>query len=450
MRFLTPGRLAQLGSGLWAVDRLQPVAAVLDPHDGAVRRVVSWPDLPPPAVEARSRRTVLDDGTSLWVQEESGGPVARVTTGGTAATGLVDGSDDPSVRQSLALCRNGVAWCASTATGYEVLDRDAPPFEPTRRGQLQRVDADGRVHTVVLDRGVREVRESPQGLLVAAVGDDVHRRPRWDGDRDRVGHGTRWYLLPWHVSPPFSLTERFALPAGFQPPARDAPASLVTQSVAGYGPVARSGGLEWFARPSPPPSGGDRSWTRPVVTAQRHDGSEVASWDLGGGWLDAVTARGTRLTVAFARRSAASTSPVVRHPTEVLALDASDGSRTQLMAAESVDIGDQGWPLGPEPENVTFYAWKVLRAAQRGSAELERVGAREVEYRLDGAWPRTVLELTFTVSERPGVRLRQRVPLFDELGRGIASQHAAARLADRLAAGWSPPSDGDRSGTVDV
>ena len=41
MRDLRPSRLIELASGLWAVDDVQPVAAVLDPLNGDIRRIVS-------------------------------------------------------------------------------------------------------------------------------------------------------------------------------------------------------------------------------------------------------------------------------------------------------------------------------------------------------------------------------------------------------------------------
>ncbi|PRY12217.1 hypothetical protein [Kineococcus rhizosphaerae] len=438
MRFLAPGWLVPLDSGLWAVDRYQPVAAVLDLRDGTVRNVVSWSAQPPPAAVRYSSTVVLDDGTSLWVQQESGGPVVRVGEEGIAASGLVDDSDDPTAKQSLQVCRPGFAWCSGSADEYEVVPRGAPPSEPPRHGRLQRVDSDGRVHTVELDRGVRELLDTPQGLLVAAVGDDVHRRPRWDGDRDKVAHGTRHFLLPWQETPPPFLGDRYALPADFHPPPRTPHPTLPSQDVAGYGPVAAGGGLEWFAGPGRRAPDDDPAFARPVLSARGPDGTTVASWDLGGGWIDAVTAHGTRLTVALAHRPTGWRSHVVHHPVEVFTLDAADGSRTDVLAADAVDVSEGCWPLQPPPVDARSYAWEVLRSAQRGAGQLERVGAREVRYRLDGSWPQTVLELTCTVSGRPGVVLRQRTPLFDELGRAIGSQYAAAHLVDRLASHWQP------------
>ncbi|WP_432545022.1 hypothetical protein [Kineococcus sp. SYSU DK002] len=413
--------------------------------------MVSWPALPPPAAERYSHTVVLNDGTSLWIQQESGGPVVRVTTDGIAATALVDSSEDPLMRQSLTLCRPGFAWCSSSAEEYDVVPRGAPAGAPPRRGQLQRVDADGRIHAVTVDRGVRELLATPEGLLVAAVGDDVHRRPRWDGDQDRVAYGTRWYLLPWQATPPPVLTDRYALPADFQPPPRESPPDLIPQDVAGYGPITRSGGLEWFADPHPrPPGDDDRAWARPILSAREPEGATVASWDLGSGWIEAATAHGSRLSAAVARRPRTWTSPVVQHPVEILVVDADDGSRVELLPAEAVDISEHCWPLAPKPPEAKLRAWQTLRATQRDAEHLERVGAHDVQYRLDGSWPQTVLELTFTVLERPGVRLRQRVPLFDELGRTIGSQAAAAPLVDQLAAHWLPAMSRARDGFLDI
>ncbi|WP_432482919.1 hypothetical protein [Kineococcus esterisolvens] len=447
MRFLRPGWLIELDSGLWAVDTSQPVAAVLDPRDGRVRRVVSWPAVPPPAVHARP--VVLGDGTSLWVQQESGGPVVRIGTDGIAAAGWVGGPTDHAARQRLAACGPGVAWCATPAPEAEYVRRGEQPRTFLGFGQLRRVDADGRVLTVAMDRGVQALHASPQGLLVAAVGDGYGLR-RWDETQDRVNRDTRWYLLPWQEEPPRSLTDEHALPQGFEPPPADDPSSLFSQDLRGYGPIARGATLEWFTQPSEHPPAAGRSWTRPVVSARDTSQQVLASWDLGDGWIEAVSACGTRLVAAVARRPRTWTPRTAQHPVDVIALDASDRSRTDLLPAGSLDVSEHCRPLQLRPLEADSYAQQMLQEVQERAGRWQQVGARDVEHRLTGSWPDTVLELTLTVPERPGVRLRRRVPLFDELGRILGPQYPDAHLVDQYEAQMLPPVDQARDGFLDV
>ena len=101
MRDLRPSRLIERTSGLCAVDDVQPVAAVLDPLTGDVRRIVSWRDLPPaPLGESGAR--VLGDGTSLWTQQTADGPLLRVGLDGVATAAWTGGL-------MLAACGPGVA-----------------------------------------------------------------------------------------------------------------------------------------------------------------------------------------------------------------------------------------------------------------------------------------------------------------------------------------------------
>ena len=70
MRFLRIGRLIVLDSGRWALDAFQPVAAVLDPVTGRLRRVVSWQEQPPPPPgETWPPPTALGAEDSSWVQQ---------------------------------------------------------------------------------------------------------------------------------------------------------------------------------------------------------------------------------------------------------------------------------------------------------------------------------------------------------------------------------------------
>ena len=460
MRFLRPGWLIELDCGLCAVDATQPVAAVLDPRDGRVRRVLSWRALPAPAVHARP--VVLGDGTCLWVQQDPGAPVVRIDpdaidpngtgtgTDGIAAAGWVGGQDvDPASLQRLAACAPGVAWCATPAPQAEYVRHGERPRPFLGFGRLQQVHADGRVLSVVMDRGVQELRASPEGLLVGAVGDGYGLR-RWDESEDRVHRDTRWYLLPWQQEAPPSLGQEHALPLGFEPPPADDPSSLFAQDLRGYGPIARQGALQWFAEPSEQAPTGGRAWTRPLVSARESTGQVLAAWDLGDGWIETVSTSGTRLLIAVARRARTWSSSAAQHPVDVIALDASDGSRTDLLPAGSLDISEHCRALLPRPVEADSYTRQMLQQVQGRTERLQQAGAQDVQHRLDSSWPHTVLELTMTVPERRGVRLRRRVLLFDELGRILGPQYPDAHLVDQYQAHMLPPLSQSRDGFLDV
>src|SRR4051794_27188896 len=82
--WLSPRHLVDLSSGLWVVDRAQPVAAVIDPRSGGLKHVVSWAEVPPARTRRGLDRRVCGDGSSLWVQEEKEGPLVRVDENGIA------------------------------------------------------------------------------------------------------------------------------------------------------------------------------------------------------------------------------------------------------------------------------------------------------------------------------------------------------------------------------
>ncbi|WP_432496799.1 hypothetical protein [Kineococcus auxinigenes] len=69
---------------------------------------------------------------------------------------------------------------------------------------------------------------------------------------------------------------------------------------------------------------------------------------------------------------------------DVIALDASDGSRTDLLPAGSLDVGEHCRPLQPRPLEADSYARQVLQEVRERADQLQRLDARDVEHRLVG------------------------------------------------------------------
>ena len=69
---------------------------------------------------------------------------------------------------------------------------------------------------------------------------------------------------------------------------------------------------------------------------------------------------------------------------------------------------------------------------------------------MSGNGPSTQLEWTFAFEGYPGVRLRRRVPLFDELGRVTEPDYAAIHLMEDLDTLALPPAGAARDGILDI
>ena len=462
MRALRPDRLVLLRSGLWAVDGAQPVAAVLDPDTGAVRRVVAWPEVPPPsaAEDLWPPARVLGDGTSLWVQHGAGAPVVRVDLDGTAVAAWPDGA-------WLAACGPTGAWCTAPPP-EQVLVRDGDPLElgllPDR---LLHVAPDGTVTVVATDRPVRSVRATPDALEVR-LDDEPATLHELGAGTSEVEPSQRVLRLPWQEPLPASVTVADAAPPVGPDEVDDehdatadggrwhAPwCDLDEPGLPALGLVWHLGwdldpDLDWDRGPLLGEHGLHR---RCVAVAGRLDGTgtrtEVARWDLGGGRVVAAAQAGGRLAVAV-DRGTWRPAPATPAPVEVVALDPHGGGVTVLLPGDAVDLTGRGWPLGPRPLDADSYAAHVLRThAAPGGGSLG-TGTSDVRVRLDGAWPDTVLEWSFRHDRRPGLRLRRRVPLFDELGRIAPPHFAGVHLDEDLATDDLPPAAAARDGVLEV
>lgn len=392
-RPLRPGSLHALASGLWAVDAFQPAAAVLDPGSGEVRQLVSWSELPPPAPgEPWPPPRRIDDGRSLWVQEHADGPLARVGVGGIETSVWTGGLP-------LRACGDEVAWCASLPPEQElVAGPRGRPVHDLGRAQLLRVSAQGRCSRILAQEPVRSVTAGPGGVWVEML---VHP---WT-----LGHlGAGMYEVVWD-------TRWLWLAADEEPPG-------VLPS------AARDGAVD-----GPPDQ-----WTGSDEPSSR-------GWDLGPGTVVAVTRVGERWAVAVASERRAGYQRLA--PVEVLGVEPASGAMVPLLAPEAVDVSRACWPLTARPVEAGSYEQQVGAAYQQPAPSSENRSSPAPG--LTGDWPDTCLEWRLESPLRPGLTLRRRVPLYDELGRISAPEYAAVHVDEDLAMGAVPPAAHAVDGVLD-
>jgi len=163
------------------------------------------------------------------------------------------------------------------------------------------------------------------------------------------------------------------------------------------------------------------------------------------------------LVVAVAREPATNTTDQV--PVDLMLIDPSAADARVLLQGDTVDITEHCWPLVPRPLDADSYAARVLAAnssldtywqAEDGTRGPLTDGMSDTRTTLHGEWPDTCLEWTFAIERYPGLRLRRRVPLFDELGRIVPPELAAIHLMEDIDTCVLPPASEARDGILDV
>jgi hypothetical protein len=463
MRHLRPGRLIELESGLWAVDGTQPVAAVLDPLAGSVRGVVSWSELPPaPPGEVEPAPRVLGDGTSLWIQQQESGPLVRIDLDG-AVTGVWTNG------LLLGACGPRVAWCAPRPPSQELIHgKDAAPTRDLGPDRLLRVGVDGRCTVVGTEYPVRSVQAEPDGLMVRVDVDPWQLR-HLGLDTYEVVRATRWLALPWDAPVPEELTvASHGVPDGQGPRVRPDDGQgvfnwyhpgvendpLLEEAV----PVAAAG-LSWhlgWSMDLPSERGG--GVRRVLASAHDDTGAVVRQWDLGDGTVLAVAAVDTNTRLAVGVQRPPEPPWMEDAPVEVLALHPHRNGVTVLLPGDAVDITELCWPLVPRPLDTDSYVEQVRVSNDSINAYWHReqgdeplaLGLSQGQARLSGTWPHTHLEWTFAFDPYPGLTLRRRVPLFDELDRITPPQYPDINLMEDLDTGALPPANAARHGILDI
>ena len=432
-RSLHPAHLQVVAGELWVIDAVQPVAAVVEPATGELDRLVGWPQVPPWHEASEREWRTLSDGDALWVQSGFG-PPARVTAdGAVVATVRTTGTPE---RWRLAAAGPGGAWLAADPPPQDLADAaDAPPPWGTA-SRLLAATASGEVREVVVEHGVHDVLGGDDGVLIQV---DTGR-----GERRDLGQGTwswepshEWLLVPWtdQARVVSTATHRTV------PPPRLPSPRLPGWSFLWHDPDPEDGGPTEARRWD---VSGDLSWhlgwegsgstpRRAVATGHDESGRrETLRVDLGPGTVLAALGMHDRLYVALADR---------QQPGALVAVDPGTGAVTEALAAGSVDVAAYCRPPGPAPADLRSYTrfWLRYWADEAGVVEPFESGMSNARVELVDDWPSTTVEVTFDWAPRPGVRLRRRVPLFDELGRHTPPEYSSLHLGEDLATGQVPP-----------
>ncbi len=407
VRRLRADRVFELSSGLWVVDRVHPVAVVVDPDDGRVRQVLSWGQEPAPQQLGAFRRMIAaDDG--LWVQENGqGGPLLRVGPDGVQHATWTKTS-------LLAAAGPGGAWCARPPEPPQRIGPGDPePEKPYEWDELLHVASDGTCAPVRTDARVGEVYATHQAAWVRVERAPWTPEPTGFPQKSWVRWSSRWLRLPWGQRPPAKVS------------AADAPAQApeVVQAAVDLldGPVDAA--------------------ASPEAVRQR----ERVAFDV---------------TRGYAPLRTGSWPWRVHRPggTSVLRDRRVPGGReVPLAALEDVDISAGCWPRVPRPVETDSYLQRVLAEFASLSASRLGLGGAHgldggdlVRGRLVGRWPDTQLEWTFGHTSRPGLVLRRRVELFDEVGRKAYPEYADIGLMEDLTTDRIPPAEQARDGVLDI
>ena len=442
-RSLRPAHLQLVAGELWAIDEVHPVAAVLDPSSGGFRRLVSWPQVPPWHEALDEEWRTLSDGSALWVQSGHG-PPARITPDGGVVVATVRTTASPA-RWRLSAAGPSGAWLVGERPAQDIAaSPDAPP-PSDGGGELLVATPDGGVRTVFVAHPVHGLVGTPDGVLVQV---DTGR-----GERVDLGLGSwswepwhEWLLVPWSEGFPdvVAIGSQRTVPAPRVPSPRlpgrpvmwhdtdeDAGSEAERTDVAGS--------LRWHV-------GWDHSTGTPrtaVATGHEPDrGREVLRVPLGRGTVRAVLGSGDLLFVAVTRP---------RDRGSVLAVQAASGAVHET-AAGSVDVSGQRRPVGPPPADLDSYVGYWLRswADESGRVEPADEGMSNGRAAIVGNWPDTAVEVTFDWDRRPSLRLRRRLPLFDEVGRHTPPEYSDIHLTEDLATGQIPPAGDAVDGVLDV
>ena len=306
----------------------------------------------------------------------------------------------------------------------------------------------------MIDRPVRSLHTTPDALVIR-VDDDPGQLRHLGVDDYEVVRTSRYLSIPWGSELPADLTVaehgRADRPPGIVSFPHDVAMSWYRQTGSPRG-VVPAAGARWRLGRVPGPRTG-ALWYPVLATAHDDTDRIIGSFELGSGTV--VTARpiadDTALGVAVRRRGPT-------RPVEVISLRPDSEETTTLLPADAIEIGDRCWPLAPRPLEADSYAARILTANSPPETDWHGAGGvrplademSDTTTSLVGTWPDTHLQWTFPWPERPGLILRRRVRLYDEIGRPAPPEYAAIHLMEDLETHAIPPASAAQENILEI
>ncbi|MGZ8179537.1 hypothetical protein ACXVUM_16535 [Williamsia sp. SKLECPSW1] len=389
---------------VWVRDARHPVAAVFSPDGMKPERLVSWPEVTPGEPRGRPPRTAATN-EGFWIQNGDSDEVALIDLEGVRSVSYAAGAE-------LAAAGVDGAWLKRPSK----LPRDLstspnvpPRYEPT--SSLLRIGLDGVLSLVPVDGWVWNVRHE-HGVLFVYVMQQPWERVLVDGTGDGTDRAAR-YRVAWAQS---TLTVALDDPA---------PAALDREHHAASWLPTDTSYLQHYADQSYNPEhlrkradsttlrwhwGREDRWNEAMVVRAFDVVTGELTWEnrTVDGWVMRATAAGTRLWVVLKLFTKAGGG------TRLEVWDARDRSVTVVDSVEGLDVSAHRWPLVHRPADHASYVdhWVSRLDGSSFSEHVSEVSARWV-----GDWPDGHIELTFRHDGYPGLLLRDRLPLYDAVGR---------------------------------
>ncbi|NIL80698.1 hypothetical protein [Rhodococcoides kroppenstedtii] len=421
-RMLRPRFVFHVAGRVWVVDETRPVAALFDPRTAEFETLTSWTELPAAPPGGRPSYLAADD-TGLWVQNDRGGPLARVTADGIDRAEYTDG------RALLGAGRSG-AWCFTTHRRRQpalarTADTPPPPFP--RQSFLVALPGGGTRTVPVVDAGVVSFESDENHLHIGLEHHPWSRTPVAGRAPDSPGFEAAFAAsvssIPLHGPVPARIEPGTAHRNDQRTGGYTSEYADLTYNEAHYRKRASDGDVRWYWGLE------SRRSATTVINAYRGDTVVFTTK-----WTELRVVDGT----AAGGRLWAITRPDQAGARGVTVLDP-NGDTTPIPAT-AIDVTDHRWPLGPRPLDHASYVRHCL--GQLGALSCPD-GITDFTATYEGEWPHGQVHVSYRHADYPGLTLTARRNIYDENGARLdrAPDYIAHSLVEQAGTGAYPPVD---------
>jgi hypothetical protein len=421
---------------VWVVDELHPVAAVFDPVTRDLVRLVSWTEMTPGTGPRRAPRIAVDDD-GFWIQYSVEDGLGRIGPQGLMSATYCCGAE---------LICAGVdgAWLRRPAsTGRDISTSPTMPPRHEPRSSIVHVDRAGDMTSVPVEGIVYSMRAEQRTLFVSVKQEPWSRvlidygdgRPR---DRYRVEWATSTLALSLDDHRPSAVTrENHATATGPVDTSYMQDYADQTYNEAHLRKRADGTGVRWHWG-----SEASRDRCTIVRAIATDDGRLLWENEISDGWVLRGTAEAHRAWLLIRRTTRSGGG------TRLEVWDSESQTHQHLAALDELDISEHRWPLGQQPADHESYV--RYRVAQFAAPFSERVSDVHATY--VGGWPDGFIELTYHHVAYPGLTIRSKVNLYDEVGRKIEGVYhwASSSLFEQAGTNHYPSASLAVNGVLDA